>query len=345
LQDHAFALTLALATALPAVADAPRVAADIPPVHSLVARVMQGVGEPALILPPGASPHVHAMRPSQAGVLADAEVLVWMGEALTPWLRRAVETLSPEAMSVALLSVDGTSLLGYRTGAAFQAHDHAGAGSPGEGARGAARGATAEAAGGAAGGETRGETGAERGGETSRHGGAGVDPHAWLDPENAKTWLDAIAAALSEADPGNAEVYGRNAAEGRAEIDALAAEITQVLDAVRGTAFIVFHDAYHYFEHRFGVEAAGAIALGDAAPAGAGRIAEVREAVRNARARCVFAEPQFPTDLIETVVEGTDARAATLDPVGAALEPGPGLYPQLLRGIAHALRGCLGRPG
>ena len=310
---------LALVAAAPAGADAPRVATDTPPVHALVARVMQGVGEPGLILPPGASPHGHAMRPSEAAALADAEVVVWMGEALTPWLARAVDALS-DARSLELLDVEGTLLLRYREGTAFVEHDHA---------TDAEHGQQAE----------HGEDRAH-----AAHPEGGTDPHAWLDPENAKAWLDTIATVLAEADPGNASTYAGNAADGRAELDALMAELSQTLAPLRGRSFVVFHDAYHYFEHRFGIEAAGAISLGDASAPGAARMAEIRRTIRDTGARCVFAEPQFAPDLIETAVEGTEARIATLDPLGAALEPGPELYPQLLRNLTDVLRDCLGPP-
>jgi zinc transport system substrate-binding protein len=323
-QAKALALTIfALAAAAPAAAEAPKVATDIPPVHALVARVMHGVGEPELILPPGASPHGYAMRPSEAAALADAELVVWMGEALTPWLGRAVDALSSEAHSLELLDAEGTLLLGYRQGAAFDVHDHAGeAHDEGDHA----------------------QAGAHGGAQEGLQGAGGIDPHAWLDPENAELWLDAIAAALAEADPGNAGLYARNAAEGRAEIDALTAQLSQTLAPVRGRAFIVFHDAFHYFEHRFGLEAAGAISLGDASSPSPARIAEIRETLRRTGARCVFAEPQFARDLIATVAEGTGARAATLDPLGAALEPGPELYARLMRKLVHDLLDCLEPP-
>jgi zinc transport system substrate-binding protein len=75
-------------------ADVPRVAVDIAPVHSLVARVMEGVGTPDLILPPGASPHEYSLRPSEAAALQEADIVFWMGEDLTPWMEDAVETLA-----------------------------------------------------------------------------------------------------------------------------------------------------------------------------------------------------------------------------------------------------------
>ncbi len=266
---------------------------------------MQGVGEPALILPPGASPHGYAMRPSEAAALASAAVVIRMGDALTPWLGRAVDALSSEAASLELLEVQGTTLLGYRDGAAFGHDDSPAAADP------------------------------------DAHDHGSVDPHAWLDPGNAKIWLGAIAAALAKADPGNAESYARNGAAGIAELDALAAELSETLEPVRGRPFIVFHDAFQYFEHGFGIEAAGAITLGDGSSPSPARIADVRAAIRRTGAACVFIEPQLAPDLIDTVVDGTEARTATLDPLGAALPPGPELYPQLLRDLAGGLSDCL----
>jgi len=103
----------------------------------------------------------------------------------------------------------------------------------------------------------------------------------------------------------------------------------------------VFHDAYHYFEHRFGIEAAGAISLGDAADPGAARLAELRTFLREADAVCVFIEPQYNAGLAERLVEGTGARIGTLDPLGSDIPPGPGHYPALIRSMATALAGCL----
>lgn len=315
-------LVLALAAARPALAAPPQVATDIPPVHSLVARVMLGVGAPDLILPPGASPHGYSMRPSEARTLANADVVVWMGPALTPWLGRAIDTLAPDAARLALLDVEGTTLLHFREGATFERHAHDGEG------HGEAELAHEDA---------HPEPEGEHHGESHD-----IDPHAWLDPQNARHWLDAIAAALAEADPENAGSYARNAADAKAELDALAIDISTMLDPVRGRPFIVFHDAYRYFEERFRIEAAGAISFGDATTPSPARIAEIRAAVRETGARCVFAEPQFASDLIETVIEGTQARSAALDPLGAMFASGPVLYPALMRGLAADLRDCLG---
>ena len=320
------ALGIGVALAAPAMA-APRVVADVPAVHSLAARVMAGIGEPQLILPPGASPHGYAMKPSEATLLQDAQVVFWVGRELTPWLARAMESLAAGATSVELLDAPGVTRLPFREGATFEAHHHAH-----EGADTEAHDHAAEA-------EHDHDHVAEA---EAEHAHGGVDPHAWLDPVNAQLWLDAIAGALSSADPASAATYFQNAAAGKAELDELIAEIERDLAPLRGAGFVVFHDAYHYFEARFGIEAAGAIALSDAAPPSPARVAEIRDAIRGMDVTCVFGEPQFEPALVATVIEGTDARVGRLDPVGAELEPGPDLYPELLRNLRDELVACLG---
>ena len=155
------------------------------------------------------------------------------------------------------------------------------------------------------------------------------------------TWLNVIAGELSAADPENAGAYFANAAEGRAEIETLIAEVTATLDPVRGGHFIVFHDAYQYFETDFDFPASGAISIGDASDPSPARVAEIQGRIADQGIDCVLAEPQFNPGLIETVLDGTDAQTGILDPLGSDLEPGPALYPQLIRNLSAALAGCM----
>ncbi len=293
---------LASVAALPAAA-APEVVTDIPPVHSLAARVMQGMGEPTSILPPGATPHGYSMRPSEAARLQAADIVFWVGEGLTPWLEDAVESLAADAVSVELMEAPGLALLEFgedghddHDGKEEHAHEH--------------------------------------------HGD--MDPHIWLDPANGKAMLAEMAARLAAIDPANADAYKANAAAEAAELDALAARVEAVVAPVRGKAFFTAHDAYRYFEHRFGIESAGSVALSDAAPPGPARLDHIRSEMREHSALCVFIEPQLDPKLAQTAAEGTGARVAVLDPLGADLEPGPGLYPALIEGLAQSLAGCLG---
>ena len=312
-----------------ALADVPRVAADIAPVHSLVARVMQGVGAPSLIVAPGGSPHEYNLRPSEAGALQEADVVFWVSPDLTPWLGGALESLAGDAVTVELLETDGTKELEMRENALFEAHDH---------------------------GDDDHEDHDDHESHDDHHdedhhdeGAAGHDdhghgdhdPHAWLSPDNGAAWLDAIAATLAKVDPQNADAYRENAAAGRRELHTLKGEISATLDPVRGSNFIVFHDAYQYFETAFDIAASGAISLSDASDPSPSQIAAIQARVADQNVTCVLSEPQFNPGIVASVMDGSDARTGVLDPLGSGLEPGPDLYPRLLQNLAQALAGCL----
>ena len=338
-----------------AIADAPDVAVDIAPVHSLVARVMQGVGTPELVIDQGASPHEYNLRPSDAKALQDAKLVFWMGEDLTPWMEGALETLSSDAKIVSLLEAKETSLLEFREGALFEEHDHGDKDHDGHDDHDDHEDHSDEKHDDHDGHEDHGDEkhddhdGHEDHGEKKHddhddhddHGHGAHDPHAWLSLENANAWLNMIAAKLSETDPKNAGTYFANAASAREEILALKAEVSAKLDPVRGHSFIVFHDAYQYFESSFDFPASGAISLGDASDPSPARISEIQDRVDDEGVDCVLAEPQFNQGIVSAVLEGTDAKTGVIDPLGFGLEPGPELYPQLIRNMAKTLTGCL----
>ena len=385
-----------------AMADVPNVAADIAPVHSLVARVMQGVGEPSLIVAPGASPHEYSLRPSEASALQEADLVFWVSPDLTPWLEGATETLASDATVTELLEADGTTELPFREGALFEAHahdDHA----EGEDHDDHDDHDHEEHAEGEdhddhdheehaegedhddhdhedhaegedhddhdhddhADGEDHDDHDHEEHAEGEDHedhdhgeddhdhedhaeadGHEGHDhgehdPHAWLSPDNAAVWLNAIAAQLSAADPDNAGAYFANAAAGREELAALTAEINEILDPVRGQNFIVFHDAYQYFETAFDFPASGAISVSDASDPSPARVAEIQARVAEQGVSCVLSEPQYDPGIVAAVMDGSKANTGVLDPLGSDLEIGPDLYGNVLRNLATALANCL----
>ncbi len=309
-------LAAAFGLAATPLAAAPRVVADVAPVHSIVTRVMDGAGTPELLMPPGASPHGYALRPSEAARLDGAEIVFWIGPDLTPWLEGPLDALAAGARHVELARAAGVTVLPMREGGPFEAHDHAD----------------------------------DAGHDHDEHDHAGdhghaegaADGHLWLDPANAAAIAAAVAAELAALDPGNAALYAANAAAFSTELTALEAEIKATLDPLRGRPFVVFHDAYQYFEAAFDLPAAGSISLGEADAPSAARVAEIRDRIAAEGVACVFAEPQFEPRLVATVIEGSQARSGTLDPVGAGLDPGPGLYPALLTGLARGFADCLG---
>lgn len=288
------------------------VIASIKPVHSLVASVMLGVGEPLLLVQGAASPHTYSLKPSQAAALEKADVVFWIGPGLETFLEKPLEILATKAQAVSLLDVEGVNLLLPREGGAFETHGYEDAHAGNDG-----------------------------------HGEA--DAHAWLDPRNAIIFATAIAKALSVADPANTPRYTANAKALATRLEALESEIAAMLSSVKGRRFIVFHDAYQYFENRFDMEAAGSVTVSPDVLPGAARISELRQKVKHLGVACVFSEPQFEPKLVSVITEGTATQTGVLDPEGGGTSlgtnPGPDQYFVLMRNLAGSLRDCLSKAG
>ncbi len=440
------------------IADVPKVAVDIAPVHSLVSKVMTGVGNPDLIIPAEASPHAYKLKPSNAESLENANLIFWVGKDLTPWLEKGLSSLASNASVSTLLDVNGIELLDFREGALFEAHDdHDDHDKGSHKAHGEDEGHSFEWAGvfELAKGtyywsfskvdgsyadpamkmvilkasdieavEEKAEALLESSSfETKKHneqlvaqeksfslnfdsnknmtvfkikieqsgkytfftehmpfefetdehflkdasgtdiepiaqepdGGhhdhashdgheghdhGAHDPHAWLSPNIAKVWLNVIAVKMSEADPQNARRYFSNAKTAIENLDNLMVEVKTILDPIKDKKFVVFHDAYQYFENDFDISASGAISLGDASDPSPARLAEVRKRVVNEGIECVLAEPQYKKGLVKAVIEETNSNTTVIDPLGVKLNPGPELYERLIRNLASNLAGC-----
>lgn len=296
-------LLLALLAA-PARADAPPpIVVTLAPLHSLVAGVTGAAAQPYLLLRAGASPHRFALVPSDARALAGAALVVAADPGLETFLERPLASLAAEADVLWLTRLEGTRRVPARSGGAWvREHDH---------------------------------------GDMHDHAEADVDPHAWLDPRNALVLTQRVAEWLATADPERAALYRANAARRGERLRALDRELAERLAALRDVPYLVFHDAYHYFEDRYGLRPVGALAVDPARPPGARRLAEIDDRIERTGARCLFAEPQFEPKIVHVIERATGIRTATLDPLGAALEPGADLYERLLRNLAADLEGCL----
>ncbi len=305
---------------------APDVVVSIKPIHSLVAAVMEGVGEPALIVEGAASPHTFTMKPSNARAVQEADLVFWMGPNMEAFLEKPLEALASDATVIELDEAQGLTKLPFREGGAFEAHDHGEHEEAGHGED-----------------HDHDHDHEEHSGETDEHSHdhGEFDTHLWLDPSNAKAMAVAIEKALSAADPENAKAYGANLEALSQKIDALDREIAGMVAPVKDKPFVVFHDAYQYFEDHYGVRVVGSITVSPEIMPGAERVREIQDRIKTLGAACVFAEPQFEPKLIQVVTEGTDARSGTLDPEGATLAEGPDLYFELMRSIATSLNECL----
>jgi zinc transport system substrate-binding protein len=289
-----------------------KVVATIKPIHSLVAQVMGEGDQPHLLVAGAASPHTYSLKPSDARALNSARVVFRTSEEIEPFTRKIVSSLPKSVTVVTLADAPGLTILDKREGNAFETHDH---------------------------GHTHGHDHGKKG---HHHEASSRDGHVWLDPDNAIAMVRAIEKALSEAVPQRAGEFQANAEKAIDRIGMLTKTIEADLAPLKGRDFVVFHDAYQYFEKRFGVPAAGAITVSPEVQPSAKRLGEIRRKIKDLKVVCVFAEPQFKSKLVDTVIEGTGARAGTLDPEGATVEPGPDAYGSLLAKLAENLKTCLG---
>ncbi len=285
------------------------VVASLKPIHSLVAGVMGEAGNPRLLLKGAASPHTYRMRPSDAAALAEADLIVWTGEAMETFLHRAIGNLGTRATVLTLHEVPGIRLLRNREGGIWESDDYS-------------------------------EAHVDEH-ESHGHHHDEFDMHVWLDPENARRIVDALSDALVGLDPSRTDIWRANASTMRQRISEMDASLEDRLAPVRGRAFVVFHDAYQYFERAYALEGRGAVAVDPARAPSARRLVELRTALAGHGVRCVFTEPQFKPDLVHTVIEGSDVRTAVLDPVGIDMAPGPDAWFQIMRGLGDSIADCL----
>lgn len=299
-------------------AEVPRVVASIRPIHSLVAGVMDGVGKPNLIVRGYGSPHTYQMRPSDAATLQMADIVFWVGEPLETFLRKPISVLPSSATVVELMKVSDLRLLRNRHGGRWEAGQ-----------------------------------GDEVNEKDNKHQGNGkdtrdvhnhsFDAHVWLDVSNAKKMVEAIAQQLSAVDEINAAQYKANGAALTKRLEILEAELAEQLEPVKNVPYAAFHDAYHYLEKRYGLNAVGSITASPDRMPSVQRLAELRSKLNELDARCMFTEPQFESALVKTVIEGTDVEPVVLDPLGASFEPGPDAYFQMMEANATAMLRCLSR--
>ncbi len=310
---HGFWLLLWLVlTAGPAfAADPPRVVVTIKPIQSLAAAVMAGVGKPELLVRGSASPTAFSLRPAEVRMMNTATIVAFVSESLETFIVRALENLPPDTRVVELMAADGLTLLPLRVGPNWL-EDDAPRASPRP-------------------------LGTDPGAEDPDS-----DPYIWLDPGNARAIASALVDELIDADPGRAEIYSRNLRALDEKLVQLDQEIARTMAGVKVAPFLVLHDAFQYFERRYGLTAAGAVTRRPDVRPSPRRISQARARLAEAGAVCVFSEPQFPQPHAKLVSDGTPSRLGQIDALGALLPETAEAYPLLLRGIAEGLKACLG---
>lgn len=324
-------------------AEAPKVVTDIAPVHSLVAQVMGDIGQPELLLDGTADPHHVSLKPSQARAIDSADLVVWIGHSLTPWLEEPVETLGEQAHSIELLNVEGTQVLETREAEHHDEHDeHGEHGDHDDHAAHSEEDGDHKDHGDDHGKDTHDDHDDEhKHGEDheDHHDHGKYDPHAWLDPQNATLWLQVIAEELAEIDPQNADAYRANANAAQARIAAMEAKLTagQLPSDLHP---LVMHDSFQYFEHWLGLETHAIYSDSHASDPGPKHIAELREDM--GEVNCIWAGPEASDKTINLLNEGYDVPVARMNQLGTNLTPGADLYDALLTNLVAELKSCGG---
>jgi zinc transport system substrate-binding protein len=291
-----------------------KVVVTLKPIHALALQVLDGVTTPVLVVDGAASPHTYALKPSDAKLFNEADLVVRTSEALEPFTARVVRSLPKSVQVLTLDGAAGIKTLPRRTGATFEAHAHG---------KGDAKHNHAHAHGGGA------------------KGKVAIDGHLWLDPDNAKAIIAELARAATAKRPQNAAQITANAAKAAARIDALDRDIATRLATSKGRPYVVFHDALQYFEQRYGLTPVGAITVDPEVPPTAKRLADVRGRIKGLKAACVFSEPGYESKIVQSVIEGTSAKTGVLDPEALGVEKGADAYDAMMRRLADGFQACL----
>ena len=309
-----------------------KVVTSIKPIHSLVSYVMDGVGAPDLIVDGFNSPHNFQLKPSHAKMLENADIIFWIGEGLENFLEKPLDSISKNAKKVELMEIKGINKLEFREKNIFNEHDHDEHKHEEDGHKEEEHDE-----------HEHGEDGHKEEKHDDHdghddHGHGEHDPHIWLDPQNAKVMVKLITKELSELDLKNAPTYKKNSEKALSDLDKLIKKVKK--DTNKDLRFVAFHDAYHYYEDRFGINLLGALTVNPDVLPGAEQLAEIREVIEHEKVNCIFSEPQFNPDIIKSIAKDTGIKTGVLDPLGANLDKGKNLYFDLIKNISTSFKGC-----
>ena len=303
----------------------------IQPINSLVSAVIGNTGKTISLIPAEISPHEFKLKPSDAKKMQEGNIIFYISKHLESDVVKVFDNLPKNIKIVDLLEETGIEHLSIRDNEAWERHDH--------------------------------HHGHDDHDDHDKHGKkhddhdhdkhakkhddhddhqTKDDVHIWLSPDNAIKIINKANKVLSLYYPQNAKIYDENTKIMIDKINKLKAELTKDLAPIKDKPYVVFHDAYQYFEKAFGLNAVGSVALEGDIASSPKQVSYIKEKIVKLKASCVFQEPQFDSKLVKIVVEGTNAQIGTLDPLGVGIKDEKDFYLQLLRNMAKSLKECLG---
>ena len=313
-----------------------KVVTSIKPIHSLASYVMDGVGKPDVIVDGYNSPHGFSLKPSHAKMLENADLVIWIGEDLETFLEKPLNTIAKKAKNIEVMDLKGIRKLDFREKNIFEGHDDHGHDEHKDEHKEHGHDEHKDEHKEHGHDEHKDEHKEHDGHEGHAHGEH--DPHVWLDPMNAKVIVKEITKQLVQLDSKNSAAYKANSKKALADIDKLTKNIKK--DLSKDLRFVVFHDAYQYFEKRFGIQVLGALTVNTDVMPGAEQLSEIREVIEHEKVNCIFSEPQFNPSIIKSIAKDTKVKTGILDPLGAKLDKGKNLYFDLLNDMASSFKGC-----
>ncbi|MFJ3376013.1 zinc ABC transporter substrate-binding protein ZnuA [Pseudomonas sp. NPDC086112] len=278
-----------------------KVLTSVKPLQLIAAAVQDGVAVPEVLLPPGASPHNYALRPSDVRKVQSVDLLYWIGPDMEGFLPRVLKGRT--LPSVAVQDLPGLKLRHF----AEDNHSHA----------------------------------EEADEHDHDHRPGNLDAHLWLSPTNARVIATKMAADLSAADPANAARYQSNLKVFDERLDALDLRLKARLAGIAGKPYFVFHEAFDYFEDAYGLKHTGVFSVAAEVQPGAQHVAAMRTRLQEVGKTCVFSEPPLRPRLAETLVAGLPVKLAELDALGGYTPATARGYEQLLEKLGNDLAGCL----
>ena len=277
-----------------------KVVATIKPIHSLVAGVMDGLGSPSLIVDGSNSPHNFSLKPSHAKMIEDAEIIFWVGEDLETFMIKSLESIANNATKVSFMDLDSIIKLKFKEENILEVEGYDD--------------------------------------DHDKHADGEFDAHIWLDPKNAIEIVNEIAKTLSLKDPNNKNVYYSNAEKLNHSLNELIKKIN--LSINKDARFIVFHDAYQYFEKRFDVSSAGALILNEEALPSAKKVSEIHKIIKKQNINCIISEPQFNPNIIKSIAQDSSILTRSFDPLGSSFDTNKNLYFEMILSLSNSLKDC-----
>ena len=313
-----------------------KVVTSIKPIHSLAAYVMDGVGKPNVIVDGYNSPHGFSLKPSHAKMIENADLIIWVGEDLEAFLEKPLDSIAKKATKAELMDLNGIKKLKFREKNIFEGHDDHGHDEHGDDEHAKKEDdhddhEDEEHA-------KKEEGHDEHGHDEHGHAHGEYDPHIWLDPLNAKVIVKKITNQLVKIDSSNSAAYKANSKKLLKDLDTLTKSIKKDLN--KNASFVVFHDAYQYFEKRFGLSVVGALTVNPDVMPGAEQLSEIREVIEEKKVKCIFSEPQFNPAIIKSIASDTGVKTGVLDPLGATINKSKNMYFNLIEDMSNALKDC-----